>query len=47
MIHRIPVNNLSSLWKREAGMDFWEGRFKPLNGYNYSKRIFPSEQGFL
>jgi len=33
MIHRIPVNNLSSLWKREAGRDFWEGRFKPLNCY--------------
>jgi hypothetical protein len=24
MIHRIPVSNLSSLWKREAGRDFRE-----------------------
>jgi hypothetical protein len=26
-------NNLSSLWKREAGMDFWEGRFNSSNCY--------------
>jgi hypothetical protein len=35
MIHPIPVNYLSSLWKREAGRDFWEGRFKPRNCYDF------------
>jgi hypothetical protein len=35
MIHRIPAKNLSSLWKREAGRDFWQGRFKRLNCYQY------------
>ena len=34
MIQRIPANNLSSLWKREAGRDFWEGRFTPLTFYS-------------
>jgi hypothetical protein len=33
-IHRIPLNNLPSLWKREAGRDFREGCFKPLNSYH-------------
>ena len=35
MIHRIPVNYLSSLWKREGGRDFWEGRFKKRNWYDF------------
>jgi hypothetical protein len=34
MIHQIPVNYLSSLWKREAGRDFREGRFKACNCYD-------------
>jgi len=47
MMHRIPVNNFSSLWKRpvespqverEAGRDFWERRFKPLNCFNIGFR---------
>jgi hypothetical protein len=29
-IECIP-KKLSSLWKREAGRDFWEGSFKNLN----------------
>jgi hypothetical protein len=35
MIHRIPVNYRSSLWKREAGRDFWKGRFKPRDCYDF------------
>ena len=35
MIYRIPLNCLSSLCKREAGRDFWEGRFKPRNCYDF------------
>jgi hypothetical protein len=35
MIHRIPVNSLSSLWKRETGRDFLDGRFKPRNRYDF------------
>jgi hypothetical protein len=35
MIPRILANNLSSLWKREAGRDFWKGRFDPLNCYAF------------
>jgi hypothetical protein len=37
IIQRISVNNLSSLCKREAGRDFWEGSFKPLNSYAKGK----------
>jgi hypothetical protein len=33
MIHRIPVINLSSLRKREAERDFWEGLFERLKSY--------------
>ena len=39
MIHRIPANNLSSLWKREAGRDFGEGRFKTQNCYNIHNMV--------